>query len=70
MPFLVANDVTLGAVSTAAGKQALPLAEVVHMALKEKGIPDIGVQFHKLSPLMVIQEARHLHNMVASMQSR
>ena len=40
------------------------------MALKEKGIPDIGVQFHKLGPLMVLHEARHLHNMVASMQCR
>ena len=67
---MVVNDCTLGAMATASGKQALPLAEVAHMALKEKGIPDIGVQFHKLSPLMVNQEARRLHNMVASMQSR
>lgn len=38
-------------------KQLLPLCDVMYHALVEKHVPDVGVQFHTLSPMKRLAEA-------------
>ena len=55
MVWEVNSDVTL--VAWGEEKALVPLCQTVHDTLTGENIPDVGIQFHEVSPAVTMKEA-------------
>jgi hypothetical protein len=57
LTFELKTDTDHVVVTQAGDKQVMPLASAIFDIMKQRNIPDVGVKFHKLSPLIHKTEA-------------
>lgn len=57
VPFCVQSDTDLVVVTIDSVKTLMPLASAAFHAMTKRNIPDVGVQFHQLTPLTYMSEA-------------
>ncbi len=56
LTFELSSDIEHIVITTDATKKVMPLASAIFHIMKQRNIPDVGVKFHKLSPLMHMVE--------------
>lgn len=54
---MLTSDIEKIVLASEEGKKLVDIAAVMYMAMREKNVPDIGVQFHTVTPLKINVEA-------------